>query len=156
MNFSLGEDMRADAIDLSIVVPLYNDADSVTPLLEAIARVFVAVGDESQELDEDSDSGVFQARSALRRIEVILVDDGSSDGTYGRAVEACARLPIATRVISLSRNYGQTAAMQAGIEAASGRLIATLDGDRITGYGDANGGLTRCSMGSSDIAGSCP
>ncbi len=61
--------------------------------------------------------------------EIILVDDGSTDRTVERAVAASSTIPIPVRVISLQRNFGQTAAMQAGIDASSGRLIATLDGD---------------------------
>lgn len=105
-DLSLSEPVADRSPELSVVIPLYNEADSVTPLLEAIA-----------------------ASRLPTRTEVILVDDGSGDETYRRAVQAAANFPLPLRVISLGRNFGQTAAMQAGIEASTGRLIATLDGD---------------------------
>ena len=97
--------------DLSVVIPLFNEIDSVEPLLRSLAAALAS------------------PPATGWRCEVILVDDGSTDGTAGRAAEIAGRLAIATRVLVLGRNFGQTAAMQAGIEAASGRLIATLDGD---------------------------
>ncbi|MEM9586019.1 MAG: glycosyltransferase family 2 protein [Planctomycetota bacterium] len=96
--------------DLSIVVPLYNEQDSVQPLVDAIEAAYIAGG--------NSDGW-----------ELILVDDGSVDETAARACQACESSRLPTRVIRLQRNFGQTAAMQAGIDAATGRLIATMDGD---------------------------
>ncbi|WP_242482358.1 glycosyltransferase family 2 protein [Thiocystis violacea] len=61
--------------------------------------------------------------------ELICVDDGSRDGTGQRLREIAARVGPHMRVICLRRNFGQTAAMQAGFDAARGELIATLDGD---------------------------
>lgn len=88
---------------LSIVIPLFNEEDNIKPLVEAL-------------------------EAALKGIEheVILVDDGSRDATVAR-VRAYA--PAHYRLIVLNRNYGQTTAMSAGIDAARGELIATLDGD---------------------------
>lgn len=60
--------------------------------------------------------------------ELILVDDGSEDGTFARLREACARDPH-VRVIQFTRNFGQTAAFAAGFAHARGRLIVTSDGD---------------------------
>ena len=60
--------------------------------------------------------------------ELILVDDGSADGTLARLLEAGSRDPH-VRVIQFTRNYGQTAAFAAGFADARGRLIVTLDGD---------------------------
>jgi glycosyltransferase involved in cell wall biosynthesis len=61
--------------------------------------------------------------------ELIVVDDGSTDGT-GRALDRCAREAGSyVRILHLARNFRQTAAMQAGIDAARGDVIATLDGD---------------------------
>lgn len=89
------------APSLSVVVPLYNEADNVGPLQTEIAA---ALADEDYEL--------------------ILVDDGSTDGTVSRIVPGPR-----VRVLELSRNTGQSAAMFAGIMAARGRFIALLDGD---------------------------
>jgi len=61
--------------------------------------------------------------------ELLVVDDGSSDGTPQALHEEAAKYGSHVRVIELRRNFGQTAAMQAGIDGARGYLIATLDGD---------------------------
>ena len=92
---------------LSIVVPLYNEVDNVAQLVKAISIAL-----ESVRYD----------------YELIAVDDGSTDGTralLAQLVETNPRL----RVIELRRNYGQTAAMSAGIEHAAGEVIDTIKGD---------------------------
>ena len=61
--------------------------------------------------------------------ELILVDDGSNDGTVEQLHQTAQQLGNFVRVIELSRNFKQTAAMQAGIDAARGEVIVTLDGD---------------------------
>ncbi len=93
---------------LSIVIPLYNEEDNVRPLLERIHQV---LGDYPHPW------------------ELILVDDGSSDRTVSRIKEEARRHGPHVRLIELQRNFGQTAAMQAGIDAARGDVIVTLDGD---------------------------
>jgi len=99
---------QPDPRSLSIVIPMYQEVDNVAPLL---ARV------------HDALSGY------AHPWELILVDDGSRDGTSARLVEEAASYGPHVRVIRFRRNYGQTAAMQAGFDAARGALIATLDGD---------------------------
>lgn len=94
--------------DLSIIIPLYNEQECIRPLLLSLRDAFA-----------DSD----------RLREIILVDDGSLDETYATAVAESVASDLPVKIISLTRNFGQTAAMQAGIDAAVGRLIATLDGD---------------------------
>jgi glycosyltransferase involved in cell wall biosynthesis len=94
-------------MDLSVVVPLYNEEDSVTPLYQAIATVLDALSCEA---------------------EMIFVDDGSRDRTFAVAEELAAgdkRL----RVVKFRSNYGQTPAMAAGIDTACGRIVITMDGD---------------------------
>ena len=89
--------------DLSVVIPMMNEEENVKPLFKAI-------------------------REALKGIdyELILVDDGSKDKTVELMKnEADSR----TKIIVFKRNFGQTTAMAAGIDLASGKLIATLDGD---------------------------
>lgn len=93
---------------LSLVVPLYNEVDNVAPLLERIHQALAAYP---------------------HPWEVIVVDDGSSDGTSERLLEAARHYGLQVRVLILQRNFGQTAAMQAGLDAARGAVIATLDGD---------------------------
>ncbi len=90
---------------LSIIVPVFNEEDSVGPLCEAIIAAVEPLGLE---------------------FEILFVDDGSRDGTLARAdAEADSRV----RVIKLRRNYGQTPAMAAGIDTARGEILITMDGD---------------------------
>jgi glycosyltransferase involved in cell wall biosynthesis/membrane-associated phospholipid phosphatase len=93
---------------LSLVAPLYNELDNVEPLL---AGIHAALADYP------------------RPWELIAVDDGSSDGTGEKLQSEAQRYGLHVRVLILQRNFGQTAAMQAGIDAARGEVIATLDGD---------------------------
>ncbi len=93
---------------LSVVIPLYREEDNVAPLL---ARVH---------------EGLAQYPGPW---ELICVDDGSADRTWERLREGQARYGSHVRLIRMRRNFGQTAAMQAGINAARGSFIATLDGD---------------------------
>nr|WP_210319594.1 glycosyltransferase family 2 protein [Rhizobium wenxiniae] len=93
---------------MSLVVPLFNEEESVEPLIERIATSM--------------------ARYAASW-ELILVDDGSTDATIANARRALNRPGLDLKIVALQRNFGQTAAMQAGINQAEGRLIATLDGD---------------------------
>ncbi|NCA69984.1 MAG: glycosyltransferase [Sphingobacteriia bacterium] len=93
---------------LSIVIPMYQEAENVAPML---ARVH---------------EGLAHYRGDW---ELICVDDGSRDGTGERLSTLAETAGAHVRVLRLARNFGQTAAMQAGFEAARGELIATLDGD---------------------------
>ncbi len=89
---------------ISVVVPVMNEQDNVGPLHEEILQV---------------------CRREGYTFEIIFVDDGSSD----RTVEVLGALSPVT-VIELRRNFGQTAAMDAGIKAARHELVVTMDGDR--------------------------
>jgi glycosyltransferase involved in cell wall biosynthesis len=93
---------------LSLVVPLFNEEDNIAPL-------------------------VAQVHAALGQLEwpwqLILVDDGSSDRTAERIAQAVALHPGRICAVMLRRRFGQTAAMQAGIDIAQGSIIATMDGD---------------------------
>ena len=79
---------------LSVVLPVYNEADALGPLVQELGTVL-------DTLD--------------RSAEIVAVDDGSTDGSFARLVELGAREPR-LRVVRLARNYGQTAALAAGIE----------------------------------------
>jgi glycosyltransferase involved in cell wall biosynthesis len=92
---------------LSVVVPIYNEKDNVGPLHDALTHALQLLG---------------------RSYEIVLVDDGSSDGTRDILRELAAVDPN-LRVILFRRNYGQTAAMAAGFRAARGRTIVSMDGD---------------------------
>lgn len=93
---------------LSIVVPMYNEEGNAPLLVDAIHHALTEYP---------------------HPWELIVVDDGSSDGTVAALQRACARLGPHIRVVALWRNFRQTAAMQAGIDAARGDVIVTLDGD---------------------------
>ena len=95
-------------VELSLVVPLFNEEESVKPLIERI---------------------VTSMAGYAASWELILVDDGSTDATIANARTALNRPGLDLKIVALQRNFGQTAAMQAGINQAEGRLIATLDGD---------------------------
>ncbi len=94
-------------IALSVVVPLFNEAESLASLVQ-------------------------QLLSALRPLnlpfELVLVDDGSRDGTCEALQRLSGEIPELVAVL-LRRNYGQTAAMAAGFDASRGQVIVTLDGD---------------------------
>ncbi|MEB3349711.1 MAG: glycosyltransferase family 2 protein [Cyanobacteriota bacterium] len=95
------------APELSVVVPLYNEEDSVRALVEQL----------------------LEAVRALRLpFELVLVDDGSKDRTGAILRELCEQVPQLVAVL-LRRNYGQTAAMAAGFDASKAPVIVTLDGD---------------------------
>lgn len=102
------DDAPARRPPLSVVIPMYQEIESVEPML---ARVHEGLADYGGDW------------------ELICVDDGSRDGTGERLRALGEQHGPHVRVIRLRRNFGQTAAMQAGFEAARGELIATLDGD---------------------------
>ncbi len=93
--------------DVSVVVPIYNEVESIPQLIEAIATSL-------------NDTGL--------SYELICVDDGSKDGSSQLLKEKALTNPH-LRAVLLRRNYGQTPAMAAGFNYARGRAIVTLDGD---------------------------
>lgn len=94
-------------MQLSVIVPLYNEADNVRPLYEAIVAAV-------QPLALD--------------YEILFVDDGSRDNTVAAAT-ALAAGDARLKLVKLRRNYGQTPAMAAGIDYAEGDILVTMDGD---------------------------
>jgi glycosyltransferase involved in cell wall biosynthesis len=96
------------SLDLSVVIPIYNEADNVAPLVDDVLRAVRALG---------------------RRFELILVNDGSRDGSTERLDAAAAAHPE-VRVIHFAFNCGQTLALAAGMHEARGAVIVCLDGDR--------------------------
>ena len=103
-----------NSLDLSIIVPLFNEEESIVALYESIAD---SVG--GLELD----------------YEIVFVDDGSKDATFAIASDLSKRDPR-LKVIRFRRNYGQTPAMAAGIDHARGRILITMDGDLQNDPGD--------------------
>lgn len=94
-------------MDLSIIVPLYNEEESAIPLFNAIAGAVKPLG---------------------LSYEILFVDDGSSDNTYEIVSELAGKHPE-LRIVKFRRNYGQTPAMAAGIDNAAGQILITMDGD---------------------------
>ncbi|HYH66656.1 MAG TPA: glycosyltransferase family 2 protein [Urbifossiella sp.] len=91
---------------LSVVIPVKDERDNVRPVADRVR-------------DALRDAGPW---------ELVFVDDGSTDGTFA-ALEAVAAADARVKVVRLRRNFGQSAATQAGLDASSGDVVATLDGD---------------------------
>jgi glycosyltransferase involved in cell wall biosynthesis len=94
-------------MDLSVIVPVYNEEESVEPLVREIRSALASIGKD---------------------YEIIVVDDGSTDGTYS----ILARLhesESGLKIIRFKRNFGQTAALAAGLAHARGEVIVPMDGD---------------------------
>lgn len=97
----------SQAINVSFIIPVYNEIENVDALVAEVQRA---------------------GKQLNRTYEIILVDDGSTDGTVMR-LRKLAKTNPELRVICLKRNYGQTAATSAGFSHARGAYIVTLDGD---------------------------
>lgn len=95
------------SIDLSIVIPLFNEEEVIPFLLEEINRICPTLG---------------------KNYEVIFVDDGSTDNTFESVKKAADQDPK-FKVIKLSRNFGHQAAFNVGIDFAQGNMVLTMDGD---------------------------
>lgn len=93
---------------ISVVVTFYNEEDNVDFMLEEIAAVL---------------------KGTVSGGEILAVNDGSSDKTGERLQEACRKIP-GLKLITHGRNLGQSAALWSGLQAATGDVIITLDGDR--------------------------
>ncbi len=92
---------------LSVIAPMTNEEDNVDPLYEALTTALDPTGMD---------------------YEMVLVDDGSKDSTLAKAIQIAQNDPR-VKVVKFRRNCGQTAAMAAGIEYASGEVLVTMDGD---------------------------
>ncbi len=94
-------------LDISVVVPLYNEEESLPELVEWIDRV---------------------ARANSLTYEIVMVDDGSTDRSWSVVEELRAKYP-AVRGISFMRNYGKSAALYCGFDMARGEVVFTMDAD---------------------------
>jgi len=101
------EKKRSIRPQLSIVIPLFNERPTLEELHERLTAVLGAVG---------------------LPYEIVFVDDGSVDGTY-RELRGIAAVDPGVRLVKLTRNYGQTAALAAGFDQARGEIIVAMDGD---------------------------
>ena len=100
-------DDRSPDVELSVVVPIFDEQDNIASLCQSLLAV----------LDELPSS-----------FEIIAVNDGSRDDSLDR-LKAEARQRPEIKVVDLRRNYGQTAALMAGIDHASGTILVAIDGD---------------------------
>jgi glycosyltransferase involved in cell wall biosynthesis len=98
---------ESSAVDVSVVIPVFNEAENVADLYRELTASLDAMG---------------------RSYEIVVVDDGSRDGTAEALATATAG-DERVRVLRLRRNFGQTAAFSAGFDHAAGRVIVTSDGD---------------------------
>lgn len=100
-------ELTASSIEVSVIVPIYNEIESIPHLVEAITSTLNSTG---------------------LSYELICVDDGSKDGS-GELLKQQTFIHPTLRAILLRRNYGQTPAMAAGFNHARGKVLITLDGD---------------------------
>jgi len=96
-----------EALDLSVVVPVYNEIDNVVPLVERVRATLDPMG---------------------MSWELVAVDDGSTDGS-GERLDELARSEDRLRVLHFEKNCGQSAGLDAGFQHARGELVALLDAD---------------------------
>lgn len=94
-------------VELSVVIPAYNEEESVGPLYEELREVLSASG---------------------RSYEIIFVDDGSTDATFER-LRALHEQDPTVKIVKFRSNFGQSAAMKAGFDHAGGEVIVTMDAD---------------------------
>jgi glycosyltransferase involved in cell wall biosynthesis len=95
------------ALRLSVVIPVFNEQENVVSTYEGLSAVLSRLAPQS---------------------EILFVDDGSTDQTPSRLLEIVAR-DTSVRVVTLARNFGQTAAIMAGLDHARGEIVAMMDGD---------------------------
>ncbi len=94
---------------VSVAIPVYNERKVLPELLERLGKIAAELGDKYE-------------------WEYVFVDDGSKDGSLAVAKELIEKEPR-LRVIELRKNYGQTAALQAGMDEAKGDIVITMDAD---------------------------
>lgn len=99
--------VSTDSPDISVFLPVFNEEPNLLPLHAKLDEALKALG---------------------RSAEIVYVDDGSSDGSL-KILREIAQLDPRVRVVALRRNYGQTAAMAAGIDAAKGKVLIPMDAD---------------------------
>jgi glycosyltransferase involved in cell wall biosynthesis len=118
-------------MDLSVVIPVYNEEENVEPLIVEIEAALVPLG---------------------KSYEIIVVDDGSKDDTFAklRSIHKCMNR---LKVIRLRRNFGQTAALAAGLAHAQGAVVILMDGDAQNDPADIPALLRKLDEGNDLVAG---
>ena len=101
------ETTAPDVPEISVFLPVYNEEPNLRPLHAKLDEALKALG---------------------RTAEIVYVDDGSSDGSL-KILRELAEQDSRVRVVALRRNYGQTAAMASGIDAATGKVLIPMDAD---------------------------
>lgn len=96
---------------ISIVIPIKDERDNLSPLTERLMKVLQSV-----------------PQSSTTPFEILYVDDGSTDGS-GPLLDALATQYPPVKVVHFDRNYGQTSAFDAGFRRSTGELVGTMDGD---------------------------
>lgn len=119
-------------MDLSIVIPIYNESENIGPLYAEIVAAL--------------------AKAPKISYEMIWVDDGSSDDSF-QQLERLAGIDPQVKVISFRRNFGQTAAMAAGFASGVGRVVIPLDGDGQNDPQDIPGLLRKLEEGYDIVSG---
>ena len=98
--------MSAFPVAVSIVIPVYNGAESVPVLVQALSQLEVPGG-----------------------LEIVLVNDGSPDNSLAVCRKLCLQTPVALTVVNLTRNFGEHNAVMAGLRQARGAYVITMDYD---------------------------
>jgi glycosyltransferase involved in cell wall biosynthesis len=94
-------------MDLSVIIPIKDERDNLRPLHERLRQALQPLG---------------------LSYEIVFVDDGSADGSFA-VLEELAGMDAHVKVVRLRRNFGQSAALQAGIDWSCGEILVTMDGD---------------------------
>jgi len=118
---------------VSVLVPVYNEEESLRPLHTELLAALSGLGERSG--------------------EIILVDDGSEDGSFAICRELHEAHPETTRVIRFRRNYGQTAALAAGFAAARGDVMVPMDADLQNDPADIHALLAKLEEGYDVVSG---
>lgn len=118
-------------MELSVVIPVYNEEENVEPLLDEVRDVLSGLG---------------------KSYEVIVVDDGSKDGTFA-ALRRLHQCNPTIKIVRLKRNFGQTAALAAGLAHADGDVVVLMDGDMQNDPADIPALLAKIEEGNDLVAG---
>ena len=118
-------------MELSIVIPVFNEEENIEPLVHEIDRVLAP---------------------SQRSYEIVVVDDGSKDGTFA-ALRSLFQQPLRLKIVRLKRNFGQTAALAAGLDHADGEIIILMDGDGQNDPADIPLLLSKIAEGNDLVAG---
>jgi len=118
-------------MDLSIVIPVYNEEENVEPLIVEVEAALAGLG---------------------KSYEIVIVDDGSKDATFAKLKSIHRRL-AQLKVVRLKRNFGQTAALAAGLAQARGNVVILMDGDAQNDPADIPALLRKLDEGNDLVAG---